>query len=123
MDTNFELVILATNWGFPGTLDEYCAKAKQEGYQGIELWWPMQKKEQDELFTALKKHQLEVGFLCAGSDGHYQKHFEQFTAMIDAAATQTIQRPLYINCHSGRDHFSFDQNKTFIECKCYELWF
>ena len=115
MDTNFELVILATNWGLPGTLDEYCAKAKQEGYQGIELWWPMQKKEQDELFTALKKHQLEVGFLCAGSDGHYQKHFEQFTAMIDAAATQTIQRPLYINCHSGRDHFSFDQNKTFIE--------
>ena len=35
--------------------------------------------------------------------------------MIDAAATQTIQRPLYINCHSGRDYFTFDQNKTFID--------
>ena len=23
---NFELKILATNWGFPGTLDEYMAK-------------------------------------------------------------------------------------------------
>ena len=35
--------------------------------------------------------------------------------MIDAAANQTIQRPLYINCHSGRDHFSFEQNKTFMD--------
>ncbi|MBY0434254.1 MAG: sugar phosphate isomerase/epimerase, partial [Cyclobacteriaceae bacterium] len=24
-------------------------------------------------------------------------------------------KPLYINCHSGRDHFSYDQNKTFID--------
>jgi hypothetical protein len=34
--------------------------------------------------------------------------------MIDAAARQNIQRPLYINNHSGRDHFSFDDNKKFI---------
>ena len=115
MDANFELVILATNWGWPGTLDAYCAKVKEEGYNGIEIWWPLQKKDQDELFSCLKKHQLEVGFLCAGSDSDYPKHFSQFTEMIDAAATQTIQRPLYINCHSGRDHFSYDQNKTFIE--------
>jgi hypothetical protein len=35
--------------------------------------------------------------------------------MADGAALQTIQRPLYINCHSGRDYFSYDQNKTFID--------
>jgi len=35
--------------------------------------------------------------------------------MIDAAATQTIQRPLYINCHSGRDYFSYEQNKSLID--------
>jgi hypothetical protein len=35
--------------------------------------------------------------------------------MIDAAAKQNIQRPLYINNHSGRDYFSFDDNKKFIE--------
>jgi hypothetical protein len=23
--------------------------------------------------------------------------------------------PLYINCHSGRDHFSFEQNGLFID--------
>jgi sugar phosphate isomerase/epimerase len=115
MNTGFELKLLATNWGFPGTLDDYCSKVKKEGYDGIEIWWPLERKSQDELFAALKKHQLEVGFLCAGSDAVYEKHFTQFTEMIDAAATQAVQRPLYINCHSGRDYFSFEQNKTFID--------
>jgi len=106
---------MATNWGYPGSLDEYCGRVKKEGYDGIEIWWPLQKSAQDELFAALRQHGLEVGFLCAGSDADYHKHFDQFTEMIGAAATQQIQRPLYINCHSGRDHFSFEQNKTFID--------
>jgi sugar phosphate isomerase/epimerase len=115
MNTNFDLKVLATNWGFPGSLDEYCAKAKKEGYDGIEIWWPMEKKDQDELFSILKKYSLEVGFLTGGSDANYQKHFEQFTKMIDGAALQKVQRPLYINCHSGRDYFSYEQNLTFID--------
>lgn len=115
MNTNFELKLLATNWGFNGTMDEYCAKVKQAGYDGIEIWWPMEKKGQDELFTALKKYNLEVGFLCAGYQSNYQEHFKYFKTMIDAAATNTVQKPLYINCHSGRDYFSYDDNKTFID--------
>ena len=115
MNNNFKLKLLATNWGFSGTLDEYCAKVKKDGYDGIEIWWPLEKKDQDELFSLLKKHELEVGFLCAGSDSNYQKHFDQFTQMIDAAANETIQRPLYINCHSGRDYFTYEQGKTFID--------
>jgi sugar phosphate isomerase/epimerase len=115
MNNNFKLKVLATNWGFNGTLDAYCAKAKKEGYDGIEIWWPLEKKDQDELFSLLKKHDLEVGFLCAGSDSNYQKHFDQFTQMIDAAVNQNTQRPLYINCHSGRDYFSYEQGKTFVD--------
>jgi sugar phosphate isomerase/epimerase len=115
MNANFDLKILATNWGFPGSLDDYGAKVKKEGYDGIEIWWPMEKKDQDELFAILKKYSLEVGFLCGGSDSNYQKHFDQFTKMIDGAALQHVQRPLYINCHSGRDYFSNDQNQTFID--------
>lgn len=112
---NFELKILATNWGFPGTPDEYMAKVKQEGYDGIEIWWPMEKKDQDELFTLLKKYHLEVGFLCGGQQSNYKEHFDSFTKMTDAAATNTFQKPLYINCHSGRDYFSYDENKSFID--------
>lgn len=114
-DSNFKLKILATNWGFAGTLDEYCAKAKKEGYDGIEIWWPDDKAEQDKLFALLKKYQLEVGFLTAGHESNYKDHFNTFKKMIDAAALNKIQKLLYINCHSGRDYFSYEDNKTFIE--------
>src|SRR5436190_23148357 len=115
VNNNFELKILATNWGFNGSIDEYCAKVKQEGYNGIEIWWPTEKKDQDELFAALKANTLEVGFLTAGHESNYDQHITTFKNMVDAAAKNTIQKPLYINCHSGRDYFSYEQNKTFID--------
>jgi sugar phosphate isomerase/epimerase len=111
----FDLKVMGTSWGFPGNWDTLCAKAKKEGYDGIEMWWPLDKAKQDELFAALKKHQLEIGFLCGGSQSNFQEHLDHFKKMIDAAAGNTIQKPLYINCHSGRDWFSFEQNKQFID--------
>jgi sugar phosphate isomerase/epimerase len=115
MNKDLELIILATNWGFNGSLDAYCEKAKKEGYQGIEIWWPTEKSGQDELFNALNKYNLEVGFLCGASQSNWKEHLNAFKQMIDAAATNTIQKPLYINCHSGRDFFSYDENKAFID--------
>jgi sugar phosphate isomerase/epimerase len=115
VNKNFDLKILATNWGFAGTIEQYCAKVKQEGYDGIEIWWPTENKDQDALFAALKSNALEVGFLTAGHESNYEKNFESFKNMVTAAAKNTVQKPLYINCHSGKDYFSYDQNKTFID--------
>lgn len=114
-DKNFELLIMGTSWGFGGSVDEFCAKAKKEGYDGIEMWWPMEAKARDELFAALKKHDLQISFLCGGQQSNFKDHLDFFKKMIDAAATNTVQRPLYINCHSGRDYFSFEENKAFID--------
>src|SRR5690349_12707291 len=65
MDKNIklDLQLLATNWGFQGNLDAYCTKVKAEGYDGVEIWWPTEKKWQDEIFDAMKKYNLSVGFL------------------------------------------------------------
>lgn len=115
MSKNFELKLLATNWGFQGNLDSYCDKVKKAAYDGIEIWWPMEKAEQDELFSALKKYTLEVGFLCGAPQSNYSEHLAHFKKMTDAAANNTIQRPLYINCHSGRDYFSYEENQAFID--------
>ena len=113
--TNLQLKILATNWGFEGTLAEYITKVKQEGYDGIETWWPMDEKELNELAELLDKHNLRAGFLCGAQDINYTEHFNFFKKMVDAAATNKLIKPLYINCHSGRDYFSYDQNKSFID--------
>jgi sugar phosphate isomerase/epimerase len=90
------------------------AKVKNNGYDGIEIWWPMEQKDQDELFSLLKKYSLEVGFLCGAHQSDFQEHLNFFKKMIDAAATNKIQKPLYINCHSGKDYFSLKENKAFI---------
>lgn len=111
----FSLTVMGTNWGFPGTIDEFCAKAKKTGYDGVELWWPMNAESQQAMFDALRKHKLEVGFLAGGSDKDPSTHFSQFKAMLDGAAYQRTQRPLYINCHSGRDFFPSAENDRFIE--------
>ncbi len=111
----FSLKVMGTSWGFDGSVDAFCAKAKKTGYDGIEMWWPGTADAQKNLFDALQKHQLEIGFLAGGSDKDPAKHFQQFKAMIDGAAYQTIQKPLYINCHSGRDFFPMEENSKFID--------
>lgn len=111
----FSLLLMATNWGFNGTIDEFCAAAKKEGYDGIELWWPPETKDQEALFAALKKHSLEVGFLCGGWQNDFKEHFASFKKATADAANNRFQKPVYINCHSGRDYFSFDQAIPFID--------
>lgn len=115
VSAGFELKIMATDWGFRGSIDEFCAAARKEGYDGIEVWWPKEKKNREALFEALNKHSLDVGFLCGSYDRDFRKHLEGFTADLELATAATHQRPLYINCHSGRDHFTFEQNQAFID--------
>jgi sugar phosphate isomerase/epimerase len=113
--SSFELKILATMWGYEGTLEQFITQAKKEGYDGIETWWPMERKDQQELFALLKDHELEVGFLCGGSQTDHKEHLDYFKKMTDAAAHNTNPNPLYINCHSGKDFYSYEQNKAFID--------
>src|SRR6187551_814124 len=110
--STFSMLVFATNWGFAGSTEEYCARVKQDGYDGIETWYPTDSIERERLFAALAKHGLKVGFLVGGSGGDFQKHLAQFQTNLSAAAAL---KPVYINCHSGKDFFSFEQNKTFID--------
>jgi sugar phosphate isomerase/epimerase len=110
--SGFSLMIFATNWGFSGSWDEFCSRIKTAGYEGTELWYPGDEAQRKELFAALKKYNLKIGFLVGGSDRDPEKHYQQFKTGLEGAVSQ---KPVYINCHSGKDHFSFDQNKRFIE--------
>ncbi|NLR82181.1 sugar phosphate isomerase/epimerase family protein [Chitinophaga eiseniae] len=111
----FKLIVLATNWGYNGTIDAFCEKAKNAGYDGIEVWWPNEDAPRQELYAALEKHGLQVGYLCAGYDSDYTKHAQQFEAALKAATGHNKIQPLYINCHSGRDYFTFEQNCALID--------
>ncbi len=111
----YQLKIFATNWGYDGTIDAFCAKAKKEGYDGIENWWPGTALEQQEMFDALKKHKLELGIIYGAGEDIFAEHFPAFKKTVEIFAKQKTQRPSYINLHSGKDYFSFDEGKKFVE--------
>jgi len=108
----FELLIFGTNWGFNGSWDDFCSRIKREGYDGAEIWYPAEEKARREFLDAFQKHELKFGLLFGGSDVDPKVHLQQFRSTLEAAASL---KPVYINSHSGRDHFSFEQNKAFID--------
>jgi len=110
----FALKIMATKWGNAQTINDFCKKVKTEGYDGIEVWWPKIKKDQEELLQALKEHDLSAGYLCGDNGADFEKHFDAFKKYVLDATANKVLPPLYINCHSGRDFFSYDENKQFI---------
>jgi sugar phosphate isomerase/epimerase len=107
----FTLTILATNWGFPGSWEEYCSKAKSAGYDGCEIWWPLDETERKKMFDALAKNNLSFGFLWGSGEADFAKHEQQFNQVVADIAKA---KPLYINCHSGKDFFTADQKSRLI---------
>ncbi|WP_341838377.1 TIM barrel protein [Chitinophaga pollutisoli] len=111
----FKLVVLATDWGFPGNRDALCKEAKEAGYDGIEVWWPGSPEAQKEIFDAVEKYGLEVGFLASGGSNEFSEHAKSFEATLLAATGNRRKKPLYVNCHSGRDYYTELQNNLLID--------
>ena len=108
----FSLLVFATNWGYSGSWDEFCKKISSLGYDGSELWYPSEQKDRDQVFEAFAKYKLKMGFLVGGWERDVKKHFQQFKTSLEGAASQ---KPVYINCHSGKDYYSYEDNKQFVE--------
>ncbi|MDH5399223.1 MAG: sugar phosphate isomerase/epimerase [Cyclobacteriaceae bacterium] len=108
----YSLKIMATRWGFKGTLDDFCKAAREAGYDGIEDWLPSRPEDVEPLLNACAKHGLDYGFLVAGHSSDFNEHYKQFEDMLHRAVAH---KPLFINCHSGKDFFSFEQNKKLMD--------
>ena len=73
---------------------------------------PCHEKSRKEFLTAIAKHELKFGFLFGGSDPNFEKHLQQFQRTLEEAVGLN---PVFFNSHSGKDHFSLEQNSAFIE--------
>ncbi len=91
--------------------DAFCAKVKSAGYDGVETWLPPGATEQGEMIEALKKHRLSLGLLAGGGGGEFEQYAKAFSASLESAVKF---HPDYINCHTGKDYYSFEQNKELI---------
>lgn len=108
-----QLQFFQTDWGRTIPWDAFCEKTKASGYDGLETWFPSDEKSRAELKAALEKYDLKVGFLNGTNKSLpfeeslkvYSEHFKTLIAW----------NPAYINCHTGNDFFTFEQNKAFID--------
>ena len=112
LDKSLNLQILATNWGFEGTPESFCKKAKNEGYDGVEIWVPRDQAVREAYFNAIAKNNLSYGLLAGNWGASFDENYEVFQSQIETAAEL---KPLFVNCHSGKDFFSPEQNQKFID--------
>lgn len=108
----FQLMMFATNWGYGGTWEEFCSRIKQLGYDGAEIWWPGEVDQRNAMLDAFKKYDLKLGLLFGSGESDPKKNLDIFKGVIESAAAL---KPVYINCHTGRDYFTLEQNKPFVD--------
>ena len=107
-----QTLFFQTDWGYNGSVEEFIEKAKNSGYDGIEIWLPADSKKQDIISMALKKFDMKVIFLCGTNNSlPFKESLQEYKSYLQKAINQ---KPLAINSHTGSDFLSFEQNMAFI---------
>lgn len=108
-----KLLFFQTSWGNSISWDAFCEKTKASGYDGIEIWFPKKEEDRSASDKALEKYGLKVIYL-AGTDK--STDFEtSLNHYINDLTSIAATDPVAINCHTGSDFFTFEQNQAFIE--------
>jgi sugar phosphate isomerase/epimerase len=111
---NMKIYFFCPRWGSESlSWDAFCEKVKKAGYDGVETGLPLDENEKKAILETLKKHNLLL--ICQyyqsferDFDTHYQ-NYEKHLRNLAAA------KPMLINSQTGKDYFTFEQNKKLIE--------
>ncbi|MBA8986863.1 sugar phosphate isomerase/epimerase family protein [Sphingobacterium cellulitidis] len=101
-----------TNWGMTDSWEVFSKKVNAAGYDGVETWLPGSETERKEMLTALKNNNLSLGILAGGGGKDFESYYESFRNSLNEAI---LIKPDYINCHTGKEYYSFEQNKKLIQ--------
>lgn len=108
---NLDIKFFCTNWGMQEPWDSFCSRVKEAGYDGVETWLPGSEDERTAMFSAFEKYGLEFIFLNSGSGKDFDAYLENFRENLRRVVSY---KPVLVNCHTGKDHFSFEQNRALI---------
>lgn len=111
-----QIQFFCPRWGSESlSWEGFCHKVKQAGYDGIEyaIAGDTTEKELDTVWNTAAKHDLEI------IAQHYDTYTADFSRHSDAYTrwfTKILPyKPLKINSQTGKDFFSFEQNKRLID--------
>lgn len=101
-------------WGSESIpFERFLEKVTDAGYDGVEMSFSLDEKERDEKATLLGSFGLKlIAQHWETVDADFELHRRNFEVrMHNLAAT----KPLFINSQTGKDYFTFDQNKALFE--------
>jgi len=104
-----QIKFFCPKWGSDNiTWDDFCAKVKAAGYDGVETPIPMNAAEKQEIADALQKHGLLL-------IGQYYQSFEKDLELQKANFRKHLEniidlKPLLIDSQTGKDYFTAEQN-------------
>jgi len=112
-----------TDWARDVPWDDFCKRVADAGFDGVETWVPSDSTAVHEMLEALRKHNLAYIFLCSGSSSNFDTCMASYKLGLERAAALS---PVRINSHTGKDHFSFEQNQALIQvadsiCGAYQI--
>jgi len=83
------------------------------GYDGVEMSFPLDKKERDEKAALIASFGLKlIAQHWETVDADFATHFKNFEARLrNLAAT----KPLFINSQTGKDYYTVEQNKKLFD--------
>jgi len=94
-------------------MDEFLKRTKNDGYDGIETWFPFSEDVQNELKAGLEKYDLKVIFLHGTNKGlAYAEALKLYEENLQKIISWN---PVKINSHTGSDYWTLEENKAFID--------
>lgn len=108
-----DVTFFQTDWGNKLSWDKFCEKVKTSGFDGIDIWLPSNTTSQEELKTALSKHNLLLNLMHGTNKGLPFK--ESLKAYENKLIALMKWKPVLINSQTGSDFFTEEENMAFIK--------
>lgn len=103
----------APQWGNVLPFETFCQNVKTAGYDGVEMALPFDEKEKAEILATLNDFDLElIGQYWQSHEkdlGEHAHNYEKYLRNLISA------EPIFINCQTGKDYFTFEQNKQLFD--------
>ena len=100
-------------WGNTLPFEIFCQNVKAAGYDGVEMALPFEPNEKKEILATLQKYNLElIGQYWQSFERNLDEHAKNYEKYLTHLIEAT---PIFINCQTGKDYFSFEQNKRLFD--------
>lgn len=113
-DSNMDLILYCPIWGMENfKIREALAKIKEAGYHGAEIALNPEKDDLKAIKKTFKDFELRMIAQHPFASGHSPAHFcRDYIKKLQQIADIN---PGKINCHTGKDYYSVDDNLKIIE--------